>query len=104
VPLPDHPDIAPPSEPVRQPPRYARHPGGNAVLQGCGLSDHAGAHFDPETIALMDAVLDEAWASLLPHQQDKISRIALAERILNAAARGERDPKRLCAFALNDWR
>jgi hypothetical protein len=68
---------------------------------GVFMFKHAGAHFDPETIALMDAVLDEAWASLLPHQQDEISRIDLAKRILNAAARGERDPKRLRAFALN---
>jgi len=58
------------------------------------------ATFDPETIELMRSVLDAAWASLLPEQQASMSRTFLAERILRAAARGERDPARLCARAL----
>jgi hypothetical protein len=51
-----------------------------------------GAVFDPETIDLMRSVLDAAWASLLPEQQASVSRTMLAERILKAAAQGERDP------------
>ena len=60
----------------------------------------AGAHFDPETIAVLDGALSQAWASLQPHQQNEISKLALADRILKAAARGERNPSRLCAAAL----
>jgi len=59
-----------------------------------------GTVFDPETIDLMRSVLDAAWASLLPEQQASMSQTILAERILRAVARGERDPTRLCALAL----
>jgi hypothetical protein len=59
-----------------------------------------GTVFDPATIDLMRSVLDAAWASLLPEQQARVSRTFLAERILRAAARGERDPSRLRAMAL----
>jgi hypothetical protein len=56
--------------------------------------------FDPETITLLKTVLDDAWASLLPEQQATIGRTLLAERILRAAGRGERDPAALRARAL----
>lgn len=56
--------------------------------------------FDPETIDLMRSALDAAWASLSPEQQASMSRTILAERILNAAALGERNPARLRARAL----
>jgi hypothetical protein len=56
--------------------------------------------FDPATITLMRAVLDDAWTGLLPYQQAETSRAVLAERILKAAAKGERDPVRLRACAL----
>ena len=56
--------------------------------------------FDPETVALLRAVLDQAWTALLPHQREETSRTLLAERILKAAAKGERDPVRLRASAL----
>ena len=62
-------------------------------------SDDHGA-FDPETIALMRTALEEAWASLPPAQQAHTSQTLLAERILFAAKRGERDPMRLRASAL----
>jgi hypothetical protein len=55
---------------------------------------------DPETVALLGTVLDEAWAVLLPEQQAAISRDLLAERLLRAAVRGERDRKALRARAL----
>ncbi len=58
--------------------------------------------FDPETIELLGSVLDSAWSSLLPEQQASISRKLVAERILAAAARGERDPARLRARALSN--
>jgi hypothetical protein len=59
-----------------------------------------GGTFDPETIDLMRLALDAAWTSLTRDQQASVSRMVLAERILRAAARGERDPVRLRARAL----
>jgi len=58
------------------------------------------AFFDPDTIALLRATLDRAWASLTPSQRAVTSPAILAERILKAAARGERDPDRLRAWAI----
>jgi len=56
--------------------------------------------FDPETLTLLREVLDGAWSRLLPDQQAQTSRAVLAERILKAAAEGERDPARLRTRAL----
>jgi hypothetical protein len=59
------------------------------------------AFFDPDTIALLRSVLDDAW-SRLPPGQTNVSRSLLAERILKAARNGERDPARLRTRALVD--
>jgi hypothetical protein len=59
-------------------------------------------YFDPDTIALLRITLDRAWASLPESQQAVTSRSILAERILKAAARGERDPDRLHTRALSE--
>lgn len=64
------------------------------------MTPNGGAVYDPDTITLLKSVLDDAWACLLPEQQKDVSKTALAERLLNAAARGERDPHRLRARAL----
>ena len=56
--------------------------------------------FDPETIALLQSVLEDAWASLPVREQVKSHKVNLAERILCAAGKGERDPRRLRAAAL----
>jgi hypothetical protein len=58
--------------------------------------------YDPETIQLLTAALDDAWHSLLPGQQAKTDKSALAERLLIAAAGGERDPIRLREYALGN--
>jgi hypothetical protein len=60
-----------------------------------------GASFDPEAIDLMQAALDDAWASVRPAQRACASRSVLASRVLDLAARGERDLARLRAFALD---
>jgi hypothetical protein len=60
-----------------------------------------GASFDPEAIDLMQAALDDAWASVRPAQRACASRSILASRVLELAARGERDHARLRAFALD---
>ena len=59
-----------------------------------------GVHYEPETIALLRAVLDEVWDSLSAEAQASTSKTALAQRILQEAAAGERDPLRLRAAAL----
>ena len=58
--------------------------------------------FDPETVALLRSALDGAWASLPPSRRAVMSQSILAERILRAAAQGERDPERLHALAVGD--
>jgi len=58
--------------------------------------------FEPETINLMRAALEEAWAQLEHEVQQRTSKVALAERILRAASGGERDRARLRAVALGN--
>jgi hypothetical protein len=65
-----------------------------------GLETFDPMYFDRDTVALLRTTLDRAWASLPASQQAVTSRSILAERILKAAAQGERDPERLRAFAL----
>jgi hypothetical protein len=60
-----------------------------------------GASFDPEAIDLMQAALDDAWASVRPAQRACASLSVLASRVLDLAARGVRDHARLRAFALD---
>ena len=60
--------------------------------------DHG--YFDLDTVALLSEVLDDAWASLRPAQQATMQKTALAERMLECAAKGERDPERLREAAL----
>jgi hypothetical protein len=57
-------------------------------------------YFDLKTVSLLREVLDDAWACLPPEQRATTSRTILAERILKAAAAGERDPERLIDAAL----
>jgi hypothetical protein len=58
-------------------------------------------YFDRDTVALLRTTLDRAWDSLPAGQQAVTSRSILAERILKAAAQGERHPDRLHARALS---
>ena len=53
------------------------------------------AYFDLKTVALLRETLDDAWALLQPAQKAKVSRILLAERILKAAAKDERNRETL---------
>ena len=56
--------------------------------------------FDLKTVSLLRETLDDAWACLGPKQRAMTSRSELAERILKAAAKGERDKERLLDTAL----
>jgi hypothetical protein len=48
--------------------------------------------FDRETLAILEGVFDEVWVSIQAQRNGNITRAALAERILNLAVKGERNP------------
>jgi hypothetical protein len=58
--------------------------------------------YDPETVELLRAVLDQAWAELQPQQKAQISKSHMAECLLRHAAGGERHPGRLRFRAIAD--
>lgn len=64
------------------------------------MSINEGASFDPETIVVLRFALDDAWSRLSDEQRSQLSKSILAERILKAAAKGERNPDRLRRSAL----
>ena len=59
-------------------------------------------YFDLSTVALLREALEDAWACVRPQDRERIARSLLAERILKAAAQGERDRERLIDAALVD--
>ena len=59
-----------------------------------------GASYDPETVQILCAAYDRAKRELHDEGQPEIVREIIAQRILDLAAKGERDPDRLCAGAL----
>jgi hypothetical protein len=58
------------------------------------------AAFDPETVSLLGAVLEQAIAALPPDRRSQERKTLLASKLLSAAWAGERDPARLQAAAL----
>ena len=58
------------------------------------------AHYDPETLILLQKVLDEAWETLPDGSKYKTLKSEMALHILKQAADGVRDPVRLRASAL----
>jgi hypothetical protein len=58
------------------------------------------AYFDLKTVALLREMLDDAWSRLRVDQRATTSRTILAASLLELAATGERDPKRLINAAL----
>jgi len=65
------------------------------------MSEFGNVAFDPETLAILEGVFDEAWVSIQAQWNGNITRAALAERILNLAVKGERNPARLLDGALS---
>jgi hypothetical protein len=65
------------------------------------MSEFGNVAFDPETLAILEGVLDKAWVSIQAQRNGNITCAALAERILNLAVKGERNPARLLAGALS---
>jgi hypothetical protein len=59
-----------------------------------------GGRYQPEDIALMKTVLEEAATILPAHRRTSAMKTKLAARILASAAKGERDPVQLRIAAL----
>jgi hypothetical protein len=57
-------------------------------------------HLNPETVALLSEVLDDAWDSLPPLQKATMRESDLAVPMLESAAKGERNRERLRDAAL----
>ena len=49
----------------------------------------------PETLRLLQAVLEDTWSSLRPDEKARTTKTELGTRILRVAAQGERNPDRL---------
>ena len=54
------------------------------------MSEFCNVPFDAETLAILEGVLDEAWASIPAQRNGNITRAALAKRILDLAVNGAR--------------
>src|ERR1700730_12424090 len=65
------------------------------------MSEFGNVALDPETLAILEGVFDEAWVSIQAQRNGNITRAALAERILTLAVKGERNPARLLDGALS---
>ena len=55
----------------------------------------------PETIKLLQNVLDETWESLRPDERARTSKEQIAMRLFDKARAGERDPFRLRIAAVD---
>ena len=58
------------------------------------------AGFDPEAVTAMGEAFNLACKALHDRGQPELVREVIARQIIKGAKTGERDPKRLCAFAL----
>jgi hypothetical protein len=58
------------------------------------------ANYDPETLVLLQGVLDQVWNATPPERRADTPKSEMAQRILRRAAEGERDPIKLCAAAM----
>ena len=59
--------------------------------------------FDPETLAMLESVLDETWTALQTNGNtfdETETRTAIADLIVKFAQQGERDPQKLKALVL----
>ena len=55
----------------------------------------------PETIKLLQTVLDETWESLRPEERSRTSKNEIASRLFERARAGEKDQFRLRVAAIN---
>ena len=59
------------------------------------------AALTPETLTLLQSVLDETWDSLRPEEKSRTSKEQIGARILEKARAGEIDPFRLRIAAVS---
>jgi hypothetical protein len=64
------------------------------------VGEFSGQAYDPETLAILEAAFDEAWALLKINSDQSVTREALARCLLVLASGGERDRVRLRNQAL----
>ena len=57
---------------------------------------------DSDTVTLLRAILEDAWEGLTFEQRTQTPKSEIALRILRLAQRGERDPMRLRAGAIDE--
>lgn len=65
------------------------------------MSKNVPVSFDLETVSFLRDVLEDAWGCLSDNEQAATTKSYLGERILKAAATGERSRRRLIVAALN---
>ena len=58
--------------------------------------------YDSDTVTLLRDILEDAWAGLTFSQRTQTPKSEIALRILRLAQRGERDPMRLRAGAIDE--
>jgi hypothetical protein len=63
-----------------------------------------GQRFDPETMRLMGRAYEMTLISLRLVDRGDIANNVVAQKLIELAKTGERDPERLCEAVLNHWR
>jgi len=66
------------------------------------MASSTGERHDPETLALLRRVLDEAWEALGPEERKQALKSEIASRILKLANGGVRDPTKLRSGIIAD--
>ena len=80
-----------------------RFPNRSAVLLGfmrVSLASKMNA-LTPETLQLLQTVLDETWESLRPEERSRTTKAEIGKRLLEKAKAGERDAFRLRLAAVS---
>ena len=69
------------------------------------IRSHLNGHrFDPETMRLMGIAYEMTLISLRRVDRGDIGNNVVAQKLIELAKSGERDPERLCEAVLNQWR
>jgi hypothetical protein len=63
-----------------------------------------GEQFDPETQRIMGLAFELTRAALRISSQDDIAPDIIAKKVIEFAKAGERDPERICDYALANFR
>ena len=69
------------------------------------ISSHLdGEQFDPETQRIIGLAFELTRAALRMSNQDDIAPEIIAKKVIELAKGGERDPERICDYALANFR